>query len=127
MEFIGILYEIGNIETNKVGDIVYEKRAVYIKYLDSFNKEQIVKFYLLPPRLEIIEGFQIGEKVLVQFDFTGFVNKKKNNNYFGQTIIISIKHSDQTKKQKISKIPFSGYIGPDLTRTFEEFPSELIY
>lgn len=127
MEFIGVLYQIGDIESLKVGDIVYEKRPIFLKYLDSFNKEQLVKFYLLPPRLELFEGFQAGEKVILQFDFTGFINKKKNNNYFGQTIIISAKHYDQSKKIKTSKIPLTGYIGPDFSRTFQEFPSELIY
>lgn len=127
MEFTGVLYQIGDIESLKVGDVVYEKRAVFVKYLDSFNKEQLVKFYLLPPRLEILEGFQVGEKIIIQFDFNGFINKKKNNNYFGQTIIISVKHCDQSKKTRINTIPHTGYIGPDFSRTYEEFPSELVY
>lgn len=128
MEFIGILHRIGDIE-NLSGSSNFAKRPFFLKYIDSKNKEQLVKFVFYEPQLDIINNFQISEKVKIEFDFRGF-DSPKTGKYFEEKVATSIKQfddPDNKNKPNKTKLPETGQIRPDFTRSYEEFPDQLVY
>ena len=128
MEFIGILHRIGELE-NTNGPAIYVKRPFYLKYIDSKNKEQLVKFVFYDPQLDVVNNFQISEKVKINFDFRGF-DSSKTGKFFEEKIatsIVSYVDGETKSKKTISFIPNTGEVKPDFTRTYEEFPEELVY
>jgi hypothetical protein len=128
MEFIGILHRIGEIE-NTNGPAIYAKRPFYLKYIDSKNKEQLVKFVFYDPQLDVINNFQLNEKVKINFDFKG-LDSAKTGKFFEEKIalsIISCMDLEGKNKKTASFIPSTGEVKPDFTRTYDEFPEELIY
>jgi len=128
MEFIGILHRIGELE-NISGSANFVKRPFFLKYIDSKNKEQLVKFVFYEPQLDVINNYQINEKVKINFDFRGF-DSTKTGKFFEEKVATSISPyqdmADGSKKKNI-QIPNTGQIKPDFTRTYEEFPDELVY
>lgn len=128
MEFIGILHRIGELE-NINGPAIYVKRPFYLKYIDSKNKEQLVKFVFYDPQLDVVNNFQLSEKVKINFDFRGF-DSSKTGKFFEEKIatsIVSYVDGETKNKKTISFIPNTGEVKPDFTRTYEEFPEELVY
>lgn len=128
MEFIGILHRIGEIE-NINGSNTFLKRPFFLKYIDSKNKEQLVKFVFYEPQLDIINNFTINEKIKIEFDFRGF-DSSKSGKFFEEKVATSIKsHSspDEKNKSQKSNLPHTGQIKPDFSRKYEEFPDELVY
>lgn len=128
MEFIGTLYRIGDLE-NVNGLINFIKRPIFVKYLDSKQKEQLVKFVFQEPNLDIIKNFQINDRVKINFDFRGF-DSSKTGKYFEEKIVVSIttfNDSESKKQTKINQLPSNGKVSPDFSRSYEEFPDELSY
>ncbi len=135
LEIIGTIYTIGEIEGV---DTKFTTRAFVIKYLNLQGKEYPVKFYLNFQNVSLIDNFRIGQKVKVVFELYGneYVNKNTGEtNIFEKKIALAItdKIEDKTKKGSNSAkntgfvINSNKYQGPNLSRSFDDFPSELVY
>jgi len=128
MEFIGILHRIGEIENTNV-PAIYTKRPFYLKCIDSKNKEQLVKFVFYDPQLNLVNNFQLNEKVKITFDFRG-LDSQKTGKFFEEKVALTITSYmdlENNNKKTTSFIPNTGENKPDFTRTYDEFPEELVY
>jgi hypothetical protein len=126
MEFIGVIHSIGELE-NTNGPSSYIKRPFYLKYNDPKNREQLVKFVFYEPQLNVINNFQINDRVKIDFDFKGLISQKTGK-FFEEKVANSISlHEDSNNKKTNSLIPQMGQIKPDFSRSYDEFPEELIY
>lgn len=128
MQVIGILQSIGELE-NTNGPASYVKRPFFVKYLDSKNKEQLLKFVFYEPQLNVINNFQVEEKVKIDFDFKGLISQKTGK-FFEEKVAIGISPYSEPgdkKNKNITNIPLTGKIRPDFSRSYDEFPEELIY
>jgi thiamine kinase-like enzyme len=126
MEFVGIIHSIGELE-NVNGPSSFTKRPFYVKYNDSKNKEQLVKFVFYEPQLNVINNYQINDRVKINFDFKGLISQK-NGKFFEEKIANSITlHEDTNSKKSNNSAPEIGQIKPDFSRSYDEFPEELIY
>ncbi len=68
MEITGVIYKIEPVEY--FGEM-FKKRIFSFKYVDDTHKLQYVKFQLSQSNVDLIEGFQEGQKVKVYFRITG--------------------------------------------------------
>lgn len=127
MEFVGIIHSIGVIENNN-GPSYFAKRPFILRYNDSKNKEQLVKFVFNDPQLNVIDNFQIDDTVKINFDFKGLISQKTGK-FFEEKIATSICLFEKIEKNNNAKVnlPNIGQPKPDFTRSYEEFPEELIY
>lgn len=128
MELIGVIHSIGDLE-NTNGPASYVKRPFYLKYNDSKNREQLVKFVFYEPQLNVINNFQINDVVKVDFDFKGLISQKTGK-FFEEKIATNINLYEDINSKKSStnnNVPQIGQIKPDFSRTYDEFPEELIY
>lgn len=127
MEFVGILFQIGEVE-NIDGPVSFTKRPFFLKYFDSKNKEQIVKFVLYEPNLNIVNNFDIDQKLKIDYDFKGLISSKTGK-FFEEKIAnnISLVKETNSNKNKFKGIPDTNRIKPDYTKNYENFPEELVY
>jgi len=126
MEFVGTIHSIGELE-NVNGPSSYTKRPFYVKYNDSKSKEQIVRFVFYEPQLNVINNFQINDRVKINFDFKGLISQKTGK-FFEEKVANSVDlHEDNKGKKSNISLPDIGQIKPDFTRSYDEFPEELIY
>lgn len=136
IELIGVLYKIG-IVRNRNGFIF---REVAFKCIDNKGLEQPVRFLLNFNDTKIIEQYQVGQKLQISYYHQGKEFENHNADELGivdNKIIVKLSElSDKEDKTKVTKkvidkfspIPFGEEEEVvDLTRTYEEFPKELIY
>lgn len=127
MEFVGIIHRIEDLERTTINSNVYEKRGFVLKYIDSTNKEQLVKFYFKNNQIDVIDDYKIGETVKINFDFRGY--DTKSGKFFEEKVATAITTiaENKDKKTKNNLIPSTGQRIPDYTRNYEEFPTKLVY
>lgn len=127
MEFVGILFQIGEIESIE-GPVSFTKRPFFLKYFDSKNKEQIVKFVLYDPNLNIVNNFEIDQKIKVNYDFKGLISAKTGK-FFEEKIAnnISLIKEINSSNNKFKGIPNTNKLKPDFTKNYDSFPEELVY
>lgn len=75
-EIIGILHRIDPIET--FGES-FKTRYIYLKHIDENNRTQFIKFRLSHRRVELLDGFEINQKVKLTFSLEGREVKNANN------------------------------------------------
>lgn len=136
IELTGVLYKIGNIR-NRNGFVF---REIVFKCLDNKGVEQPVKFMLTFNDTNLVDSFQIGQKLQISYYHHGkeFENHAEEElGIIDNKIIVKLSEIiEKPKNLKISK-KFVDKFAPitfeeeeevlDLTRTYEEFPKELIY
>lgn len=132
LELIGILYKIGNVR-NRNGFIF---REVAFKCLDHKNVEQPVKFLLNFNDTKLVDQFQIGQRLLITYYHQGkeFENHPPDElGILDNKIITKLSEVNENKEQKKNTSKFANIsFGEneeklDLSRSYEEFPKELIY
>ncbi len=106
MDIIGVIHRIGEIENHGYS---FLNRFFYIKYTDENKKEQFLKFKLSNNRVELIDGFSVGDKVKVTFKLEGteVKNDKKEPVIYDRKEVYDIEGFTELKKEQTEKVsPF---------------------
>lgn len=74
MEISGYLHRIDDIENHGFN---YQSRFFYLKFYDSTGKMQYCKFRLSNGRIDLLDGFELGDEIKVIFELEG--NEVKND------------------------------------------------
>lgn len=77
VEIIGTLYNIGQLDP--FPGTKFRFRNFCLKHIDEKNKEQIIKFRLSFGRVELLEGFEEGDRVKVTFCLEGREGRDSKN------------------------------------------------
>jgi hypothetical protein len=81
MEIQGKVLEIG--ETVDVSDR-FRKRELIVEYIDNPQYPEYLKFELVQDKCELIDGFNVGDELVVHFDLKGrrWTDKQGQVKYF---------------------------------------------
>ena len=108
MEIIGIIHRIEEVESHGYN---YQTKFFYLKYVDGLNKTQYLKFRLSNGRIDLLDGFEIGNQVQVVFSLEGNEVKNDKNEMviFDRKEVYSIQGFSETKIEEVEKTDLKLY------------------
>lgn len=103
MEITGFLHRVDDTETHGFN---YQSRFFYLKFYDSMGKMQYCKFRLSGGRIDLVDGFEIGDEIKVTFELEG--NETKNDKniliIFDRKEVYGIVGVKETKIAKLNSL-----------------------
>jgi len=102
MEITGIIHRIEEVENIGYN---FQNLFFYLKYVDTNGKMQFLKFKLSNGRVDLIEGFKIGDKVKITFQLEGneTTNDKKKPVIYDRKEVYSIQGIGETPINKVEE------------------------
>lgn len=99
MEIDGTLHRVGPIE---IYGLNFQNRFFYLKHIDSAGKNQFLKFKLSFGKVELVDSFELGDRIKVFFNLEG--NEAKNDKgepvVYDRKEVYKIEGFKEIKKEK---------------------------
>lgn len=92
----------------------FRKREFVIEYADNPNYPQMLKFELVNDNCSMIDGYQIGDEIEVDFDIRGreWINPKGEKVYFTSLSAFRLRKINSSDNSDNSDPPSPGNIPP---------------
>jgi hypothetical protein len=111
MNIKGKIKEI--FKTNQIKE-TFRKREFVVEYADNPNYPQLLKFELVNDNCSMIDGYQIGDEIEIDFDIRGreWINPKGEKIYFTSLSAYRLRKINGADNADNFEQPASGDIPP---------------
>lgn len=101
MEITGILHKIDEVENYGSS---FQTRFFYVRIIDKYAKIQYLKFRLSNNRIELLDGFNLNDEIVINFELEGNEVKNAKNEFviFDRKEVYGITSSKDSALSKLN-------------------------